>query len=402
MDRASAQARAADGAGTHDAGDPEPRRGGITRRSFIGRSGGVALAVGGVGSLLAACGGGDDGGDGGGGEVVVVSWETYITPDMQRAFKEATGITLRGIPAESDEEMFTKLKAGGGSQYDIVFCNCGWAPIYHRNGMTEVFDLGEIAAADDLYPIFRENTDLPYLTGPDQALMYPNMWAALSMIWNVDRFEPSTPPSWNDLWRAPEGKVLLHGSANDFLAMAGLARGVAKEDVYGMSGATLQDAADYLADLKPFQISASSEALTADAFASGKALAGFASSLGIAYKTNTRAGKEVAKTEVPREGTLGWIDGPQLVKDAKNRRNAMAFLEWFGGDVRNQDYMWNTYFFAQCSKTSTERVLAAGGENAEVAKSLGADRPEVAESLSWQRAPEDAAAWARAYDQVVA
>src|SRR5690606_16049919 len=146
-------------------------------------------------------------------EVVVVSWETYITPDIQRAFKADTGITLRGIPAESDEEMFTKLKAGVGSQYDIIFCNCGWAPIYHENCMVKTIDLKELEAAQDLYPIFRENTDLPYLTAADEAIMFPNMWAALSMIWNVDDFTPSTPPSWNDLWRAPKGKVLLHGSA---------------------------------------------------------------------------------------------------------------------------------------------------------------------------------------------
>lgn len=372
----------------------------ITRRRFIGRSGGVALAIGGAGSFLAACG--SSGGSSGGGEVVVMGWETYLTPDIQRAFKEATGITMRAIPAESDEEMFTKLKAGGGSQYDLVFCNCGWAPIYNDNGLIEQFDLKELKASEDLYPIFRENTDLPYLVEADQALMFPNMWAALSMIWNVEKFEPSSPPSWNDLWKAPKGKVLLHGSANDFLAMAGLARGVPKEEIYAMSGSQLQDAADYLADLKPFQISESSEALTAQAFARGKAVAGFASSLGIAYKTNKTAKKDVARTEVPKEGTLGWIDGPMLVKGSKNRDNAIKFLDFFGGDVKNQDYLWETYFFAQCSKTSTERVLKAGGENAEVARSLGADRPELAEQLTWQKAPEDTKAWTSAYDGVVA
>ena len=51
------------------------------------------------------------------------------------------------VAAESDQDMFSKIKAGGGSQYDIVFGNCGWAPTYYENDLTEVLDLAEIPAS---------------------------------------------------------------------------------------------------------------------------------------------------------------------------------------------------------------------------------------------------------------
>jgi spermidine/putrescine transport system substrate-binding protein len=378
----------------------------LTRRVFIGRSAGVALSVGGLGSALAACGtgGGGSGGSNGGGEVVVMAWSVYLTPAVQKRFKEATGITMRAIPADDDQSMFTKLKAGGGSQYDIVFANCGWAPIYQKNKLTEVIDASQLTAAKDLSPIFKENTSLPYIVEPNKLLLYPNMWSATGMIWNTTApFQPAKPYSWNDLWDAPKGKVILHGAHEDFIAMAGLAQGVPRDKIYSMTGPTLESAADYLAKLKPFQISPNSDAVTAKAIATKKAVIGFASSLGVAEKANNEYadGKTVARAVVPKEGTLGWVDGPQLVRGAKNKDNAMKFLEFWGADVPNQEYLWNQYFFAQCSQVSTDRTLKGGGKSAQIAKSIGADKPELASKLTFLAPPDDPEAWTEAYDKAI-
>lgn len=382
---------------------------GVTRRVFIGRSAGVALSVGGLGSALAACGTGGSGGSstsggGGSGEVVVMAWSVYLTPAVQKRFKEATGITMRAIPADDDQSMFTKLKAGGGSQYDIVFANCGWAPIYQKNKLTEVIDVSQVRAGADLEPIFKENTSLPYVVAPDKLLLYPNMWSATGMIWNTTAsFQPAKPYSWNDLWDAPKGKVILHGAHEDFIAMAGLARGVPRDKIYSMNGSTLADAASYLGKLKPFQISPNSDAVTAKAIATKKAVIGFASSLGVAEKANSEYadGKTVARAIVPKEGTLGWVDGPQLVAGAKNRENAMKFLDFWGGDVKNQQYLWDQYFFAQCSKVSTDRTVNGGGKSAQIAKSIGADKPELAAKLTFLAPPDDPEAWTEAYDKAI-
>jgi spermidine/putrescine transport system substrate-binding protein len=373
---------------------------GTTRRTFIGRSAGTALAVGGLGSFISACGGGGGKSD----EVVVMAWSVYVTSEVQKAFHDATGLTLKAIPADDDQSMFTKLKAGGGSQYDIVFANCGWAPVYHKNGLTEVIDLNAIDASKELWPVFKEDTTFPYIVDANKVLLYPNMWGAAAMIWNTtESWQPAQPYSWNELWKAPKGKVILHGASQDFLAMAGLAQGVPREQIYSMKGATLDSAAKYLAALKPFQISPNSDAVTAGSIASGKAYAGFASSLGVAYKANKEFahGKQVARTVIPKEGTLGWVDGPQLVKNAKNRENAMKFLEFWGANAKNQEFLWDKYFFAQCSKTSTDRVVHGGGEGARLAHSLGADKPELAQKLTFLAPPDDPQAWTRAYDNVV-
>jgi spermidine/putrescine-binding protein len=392
---------------------PGPR---VSRRVFIGRSAGVALGVGGVAGFLAACGGGGkaagtavtaaSGVTGrGSGEVNVMAWTVYLTPAIIKHFKQTTGITLNALPAPDDQTMFTKVKAGGGSQYDLVFANCGWTPIYHDNGLTEVLDLDTIPAAKELWPVFKQDTEFPFIVGKNKTLLYPNMWSATGMMWNLTApWQPSTPYSWNDMWKAPKGKVILHGAPEDFLAMSGLSQGVPSGQIYSMDGATLKAAAEHLKALKPFQISPNSDAVTASALASKKAYIGFVSSLGIAYKANTQYahGKTVCRAVVPKEGTLGWVDGPQLIKGAKNRENALRFLDYWGSDPWLQKYLWDQYFFAQCSQKSTQNTLAGGGKSAEIARSLGADKPQLAQQLTYLAPPKNPAAWTQAYDSVVA
>jgi spermidine/putrescine transport system substrate-binding protein len=370
---------------------------GLTRRLFIGRSAGTALTVGGLGSFIAACGGGSSKG-----EVVVMAWENYVDPEIQSRFNKATGIKMRGVAAESDQDMFTKLKAGGGKQYDVVFANCGFSPLYYKNGLTEALDLSEVSSAKNLWPVFKENTTFPYVVEPNKVMLYPSMWASFGIVWNTDKAQVAAPYSWKALWDAPKGKVIMQGAGDDFLSLAGLALGVPREKIYSMTGPTLQKAADYLAKLKPFQISKSSDQVTADAIRTGKAYVGQATSLGLAYRINQKAGKELAKIELPEEGALGWVDGPQLVKGAKNRANAIKFIEFLTGDPAMQDWLWKANRFGMASKTTSEQIMGGASADASVYKSLGGGQPQLSEKLVFQGPPDKPQEWTAAYDQVVA
>jgi spermidine/putrescine transport system substrate-binding protein len=374
---------------------------GLTRRRFVGRSFGAAMAIGGSSGLLAACGGGS----GGGKSVTVVSWVAYLSPEIKRRFTKDTGLTIRGVPAESDQDMFTKLRAGGGKQYDIVFANCGWCPLYEKSGLTTAFELDEIKGSSDLFPIFTENTELPYFSGPGKVLMYPNMWGALGLAWNVSvAYQPPEPYSWNALWdpKIPKGKVMMSGAGEDFLATAGLALGVPRDRVYSMKGAELKAAEEKLKQLMPFQWNKSVDPDFRTAIRTERAWIGEATTLGSAPILNQEAGKTVAKVTIPKEGSLGWIDGPQLVKGAKSRANAITFMEWFGNNPWLQDYLFDQYSNAQTNQKQVERVLASDPKRRMRAEQVEAGKPDVAGQLAYQRQPDDPAAWTAAYDRVLA
>ena len=155
-------------------------------------------------------------GGGGSGEVVVMSWVSYVTPFIAERFKKVTGITMRGVAAESDQDMFTKIKAGGGSQYDVVFANCGWAPTYAKNDLIEAMDPADVPASKDLYPPFREDTSFPYITDDGKLLLFPNQWSSLSLHLEQDR---RLDPDGAVLLEAaverggPDGKVIMRARA---------------------------------------------------------------------------------------------------------------------------------------------------------------------------------------------
>jgi spermidine/putrescine transport system substrate-binding protein len=375
-----------------------PPRKSLSRRRFLGTS---ALAAAGLGAagVLSACGGSGNGS--GGTEVVVLGWSSYVDPKIVKMMSDA-GLSVKGVPAETDQEMFTKLKAGGGANYDIVFANCGWSPTFYKAGLIEAFDITEVPSYTSLYPIFREDTSLPYILEPNKVTLYPNLWDSLALMWNTEvAFQPPEPYSWNAMWdsRIPKGKVILKGAPEDFLAISGLSLGVPKQKIYAMTGDELANAAKHLAALKPFQIGPSDD-IFANAIRSEKAWIGQVSNLAAAAALNKTAGSEISKTVIPKEGSLGWIDGMQLVKGAKNRGNALKFMDiWSSAPI--QDFLYDTYGFSPCNRESTERQIAKGGDAAANIYNHGADKPENARQLVFQGPPENPAEWTRAYDEIV-
>lgn len=376
----------------------------ISRRQFIGRSAGVAMSVGGLGSFISACGGGGGGSGSGSGQVNVLSWISYVDPTVKKLFEKAhPGIKMNGIAADADQTMFTKLKAGGAAQYDIVFANAGWSPTYLENDLVEPIDLNDIPSSSQLFSIFREDTDIPFVIEPGKVGLYPNMWASLSLTFNTTvPFQPPEPYSWSALWsdQIPKNKVMLQGGGDDLIAMTGLEQGVPADKLYSMTGAELKKVEDRLRSLKPFQLNPNVLPQFREAIRTEKAWAGFTSDLSAGFLINKEAKKEIAKSVTPKEGTIGWIDGPQLVKGAKNKENALKFLDFFASDKGLLQYLWEEYRFAQCNEDQVKRIIAGGGEDAKLSQAIGADKPEAVKQVTFQRPADKPEEWAAAWDRI--
>lgn len=364
----------------------------VSRRSFLKRSAGVML---GASALMHSSGSQAEDV-----EVVVLGWTSYVTPKIVAIMKEA-GLTVRAVPAATDQDMFTKVRAGGTGSYDIVFANCGWSPTYYKADLIEAFDVKEIPGWDQLWPVFREDTSFPYVVEANKLLLFPNMWDSFGLIWNIEHFQPAEPNSWTALWdeRVPEGKVIMRDGPEEFLAVSGLSLGVPRDEVYAMTGDRLQAAAEHLANLKPFQIAPGDE-IFMESLRTGKAWVGETSSIALAARLNRLVGKEVVKAVIPKEGSLGWVDGPMLVKGARNRQAALKFMEIWNGPAI-QTYLYETYGFPQCNQAATKRTLEKGGEGAQQLLDRNAQTPDAAKKLLFVGPPADPAEWAQAYAEVV-
>ncbi len=376
---------------------------GSTRRSFLGKSAGAALALTSVPALISACGGGG----GSEGSVNVLSYEAYIDPEIKKLWAEKyPDITLVGTPAGSSAELLTKLRAGGASSYDVAFTNFGYCPLFYENGLVEPINLNEMDAGKQLYAPFREDVDsFVYLVKPGIALGMPGEWAPTAMAWNTTvESTPTKPYTWSDLWSKsiPSGKIGLEGlSPEGFVATAALAMGVPPSKVYSLGPAELEEVVAYMREIKPFRLF-EADPLMRNALRTADVWAGLVPTPGFAGKINEEAGEKVTESVLPEEGSVGFIDGPMLVKDAKNKANAMKFIEWFGSDPKLRDYVFSAYRAAPCNQPTVERLEKKGGESAKLVKELKGPEPEVAATIVQEQPPKNLKAYTTAWDEILA
>lgn len=371
-------------------------RRGVSRRGVM--KGAAALAV--AGTLGRRAFAADAG------ELVVLGWIPYWSDAATRLFKEKTGITLKMVGASTDQEMFTKLTAGGSGGYDVVYANAGWTPLYQQAGLIEPLQVADIPAAQYLHKEFVEAASLPFVAEPGRALLfYPNMWSPLALTWLKDVVAAPEQPSWTMMWDSsvPKGSLIFAGGGgDDFLAVGGLARGVPRDKVYAMGEAELADVVEAMRKLKPFQILVGAEPEFRARFRDGRATIGLSSQIGAASLINDEAGKPIALGAIPKEGSIGWVDGPMLVKDAKNRANAMAFFDFIGSDLDYGRLIFRDTGGSPCSARLTGELLAGGGTDAALIKTIQADNPKLALDIVMQAPPSDPAAYAAAWDSVLA
>jgi spermidine/putrescine-binding protein len=379
------------------------------RRAFIGKSFGVALAIGAAstssGALLSACGGGS----GSEGEVRVLGFESYIDPQLVQLWnKSYPDIKFTGVPAADDSELYTKLKAGGADAYDVTFCDFGYCPLFNQAGLVEPINLSDFSAADDLYPQFREDTQAygsSYLLAPDKAIGFPCQWGPTAMTFNttVD-LVPTAPYSWSQMFELdwPENKVGFEGLPPEgFIATAALAKGFPVDQVYSLSGSDLQGVVEYFSQIKPFR-TFDADPITRDSIRKGDIWVSLCPTPAFADLINKAAGEDVSKSVLPVEGQIGYVDGPMLVKGTKNRDNAIKYINWFAGNMDVRRYIFENYSNSPTSKKAVDTFLADGGANAALVQTLRANDPTAATHVVLGRPPEDPRAYTAAWDQIQA
>ncbi len=112
---------------------------------------GTAIAIIAV-LLTTGCSGNDDK------TLYLFNW-TYYTPDaVIEQFEEEFGVEVKIDSYASNEEMFTKIRAGA-TGYDIVFPSQDYASIMMNQGMLEKLDLSKLPNTQHVNPVILEKLD---------------------------------------------------------------------------------------------------------------------------------------------------------------------------------------------------------------------------------------------------
>ncbi len=283
------------------------------------------------GSLLAGCGQKDS--TSSGEQVVVYNWGEYLDPEVLDLFEEETGIKVIYEEFETNEIMYPKVAAGAVS-YDVICPSDYMIQRMIEEDMLEELNydnIPNISNMDETYLKQAEEFD------PGNKYSVPYCWGTVGILYNKTMVDEPID-SWDVLWDEKYAdSILMQDSVRDAFAVA------LKKLGYSLNStdeAELEEAKNLLIEQKPLV-----QAYVIDQVRDK--MIGDEAAIGVIYSGEaiyTQRENENLEYVIPREGTNVWIDGWVIPKNAENKENAEAFINFLcRADIALMNFEYITY-----------------------------------------------------------
>lgn len=240
-----------------------------------------------------------------------MGWQGYETPIKAGTFLADNDIDFQPTFIASNEEIITKLQAGGIGKTDLITMYFGYLPLMAEGGLLEPLDPSKIDQFGDLIPQF---TGQDVIRKDGNLYGVPWNWGSLPLMYDPEQV-PKAPESWMDLMK-PEfkGKVaMVDDPLGNLLIWGTVVTGKPMGTL--LTRDELKKVIDLLIDIKKNQARAffASYGDMADAFARNEVIA---SAIGWEAVAVWAKGKgKTIKYTIPKEGTGMFMDCLCIPKD---------------------------------------------------------------------------------------
>ena len=233
-----------------------------------------------------------------------MGWQGYETPILSGSFIKDNDIDFQPTFIASNEEIITKLQAGGIGRTDLITMYFGYLPLMYEGGLLEPIDSSKLPQFADLIPQF---TSQPAIHAGDKLLDVPWNWGSLPLMYDPAAVS-GVPESWLDILK-PEykGKVaMVDDPLGNLLIWGTVVTGKPMGTI--LTKAEMAEVIDKLIDIKKNHARAwfASYGDMADAFARNEVVV---SAIGWeAVAVWAKAKGKVIKYTIPKEGTGMFMD----------------------------------------------------------------------------------------------
>jgi spermidine/putrescine transport system substrate-binding protein len=251
------------------------------------------------------------------GELFLYNWSDYTAPDLIKKFEKETGIKVTLDIYDSNETLLAKMKSGGGA-YDIIVPTHNFVTILIEEGLIQKVNAAEFKGYENIVDAMKGP---PW--DPKNEYTIPWNYGSTSFCLNTGAYNPAEE-SMDTLFNPPaelQGKIGMFDSSEENTNLALVYKGYPQcnEDP-----AQMQEILDLLLAQKPHVKVYSSEGIHERLVSEDVMMSGcWNGSAMRARKANPNI-----KYMYPKEGILGWADNLAVPTGAKNRENAIKFLEF--------------------------------------------------------------------------
>jgi len=286
----------------------------LTRRRFTGwvsASAAASIAFGGLRSAAAAT------------SVNVMSWQGYEDPLGADGFLAKNSAEVKATYISANEDILTKLKAGGIGSVDLGTPERKYVFLMIENDVLQPIDPDRVPNLKRAMPFFANQ---PSLRRDGKLYAVPFTWGMLPLVYRSD-LVTEVPTSWRDVMK-PEykGKVVMVGGMVGVLQIwARVATGTDTPTM--ITPAELKETIDLLIKIKKehARTVATSWGEMADVMARGEAVIATCGWEPVVLWVAKKGAKLAAV--YPKEGTTGFIDTYVLPKGAPNPDLAVKLID---------------------------------------------------------------------------
>lgn len=266
-------------------------------------------------------------------QVIIYNWGEYIDPEIISMFEDETGIKVIYEEFETNEIMYPKISSGAIA-YDAVCPSDYMIQRMIENDLLAELDYDNIPNIKNIGTAYLEQSRQ---FDPENKYSVPYLWGTVGILYNKNMVDEPIE-SWSVLWdKKYQDNILMQDSVRDAFAVA------LKYLGYSLNSTDL----DELTEAKNLLIKQKSlvQAYVVDQVRD-KMIGGEAA-LGVIYSGEalyTKSENPDLEYVIPEEGTNLWIDSWVIPKNAKNKENAEAFINFIcRPDIAKLNFDYITY-----------------------------------------------------------
>lgn len=249
--------------------------------------------------------------------VNVFNWEDYINKDVIALFEKETGIKVNYMNFTTNEDMMVQIRTSTGA-FDVVFPSDYCIERLIKEDLLEPIDYDSVPnAANTMDRLKNPSYD------PGGVYSVPYMWGTVGILYDTTRVKGPID-SWGALFSEDyKGEVFMLDSIRDTvgLALKYLGYSMNTRDLPALQAATallIKQKADGV--VKAYQVDE-----TKDKMVAGEGTLAVVWSGDAQYAINLN---DKLAYVVPKEGSNVWVDAMIVPKTAKNKENAMKFINF--------------------------------------------------------------------------
>jgi spermidine/putrescine transport system substrate-binding protein len=251
----------------------------------------------------------------------IYNWTYYTPKSVIEKFEKEYGLTVIYDEFPSNEEMYTKIMAGG-SGYDLVFPSGDYVAIMAKQGMLEKIDKSKLSNLGNIDPAVLQKAQYD----PNMEYSVPYYWGAAGIAVNTARV-PDFERKWTVFSRTDlKGRMTMLDDMREVMGDALVSLGYS---VNSKNPGEIEAAKNLInTNWKPNLVKFDAEAF-GKGYANGDfwVVQGYAEVVFAEIPPNSQLRKDTVFF-IPPEGGPAYIDSMCILKNAKNLDTAYTFIDF--------------------------------------------------------------------------